>query len=501
MRASRTFETLLALTIGLAGPSAATAGPHATRATPELAAAVERQIALEMEWAGIPGLGLGVIEDGVPVVRRAFGVANVELGAPMTTATLVQLSSTSKAFTGVVAAELAQEGTLDLEAPAKSYLDDLPAAWGEVTVRQLLDHTSGLPEVLECETGDRAEALACVTALAPPDPPGARFRYNQTNYFLVLRILEKLSGKAFPDLMRERLFAPLGMLSTRYDGSHLDPVPGRATSYYPDGRGGLRLREFDFPEYLFSAAGLNGSLEDVVRFVSALDRGELLAPEWRAELWRAAVLADGSRSFYGLGWDLHDHGGGHFSVGHEGGRLTTLRHYLDEDLSVTVLTNGSTVRFDPDRIATRIAALFAPELATRMDAVEDAMRRHLLRDDLAGVLAAYRAALAAPDADRALDSESAINSLGYDLLARGRPDDAVALLRLNVERFPDSANAHDSLGEAYAAAGDPESALHQYRESLRLDPGNDNAKEWIERLEGNAAEGRDDGPAPKKRTG
>lgn len=490
MKTGKPLSIGLALATLLVAPRPATAQgeARADAKSSDDSEAVARQVELEMEWGGIPGLALAVLDHGVPVYERAFGLANVELGVPMTTSTLFQLSSTSKAFTGVAAALLAQDGVLDLDAPARSVLDDLPGAWGTITVRQLLDHTSGLPEVLECETADRSEALACVTAMEPPNRPGERFRYNQTNYFLVLRILEKLSGRSFPDFMRTRLFAPLGMLSTLYDGSHLDPVPGRATSYYPDGQGGLRLREFDFPEYLFSAAGLNSSLEDVVRFLGALDAGTLLAPGSRAELWREAVLADGSRSSYGLGWDLHDHGGGHRSAGHEGGRLTTLRRYLDDDLSVIVLTNGTSSRFEPDRIATRIAALFVPELGNPIDELSDRMRRHLMENDLPGALAAYREALEDPAVAANLDSEPTINALGYDLLARPWPDAAVALLRLNVERFPTSANAHDSLGEAYAATGDRESALRHYRESLRLDPENDNAEQWIDRLESGGEE-------------
>lgn len=437
---------------------------------------------LEMRWSGIPGIAVAVIADGVLVHRQAHGLASIELNAPLTTSTVFQLSSTSKTFTGVAAMMLAHDGKLDLDSPVGRYLEELPHAWRAVTVRQLLNHTSGLPEVLDCETPSREEALACVTRLPPlASGPGEVFRYNQTNYFLALMLIERVSKMPFKNFMNSRIFSPCGMLSTVYSGSNLDIVPGRATSYYPDEKGDFQQREFDFPEYLFSAAGLNSSLEDLIAFASALASNRLLNSEALAELWQDTNLGNGQVSTYGLGWDIKVHSNGSRSAGHEGGRLTTIRHFIDEGITVIVLSNGFTSPFNPDKIAEDIAAAFESDLADPADGLLRQMKSRILNGELDEAFAAYFAFIGDLEGLET-DTERIINSLGYQLLDRNLPAEAVRVLSLNVKRYPESANAHDSLGEAMAAAGDRESALHQYRESLRLDPSNHNAEEMIDRL-------------------
>lgn len=443
---------------------------------------LRRVIEIEKAWSGAPGLAVGVTREGRLLYEQANGLANVELQVPMTPSTVVQLSSSSKMFTGVAALVFAHEGLLDLDAPARRYLPELPETWSEVTVRHLLTHTSGLPEVLECETDSRDEAWACVTERPVPNAPGERFRYNQTNYFLALEILERLSGQAFPDLVQERVFTPAGMLSTTYAGCHRDVVPGRATSYYPAEDGGLELREFDFPDYLYSAAGLNASLEDLLRFDAALFAGRLVPTDELPRLWEEPTLDDGSVSSYGLGWDLRTHNQGLRSAGHEGGRLTTIRHFLDARMTVVVLANGSSSRFDPDRLALLVADVVVPGTAEASATLTLRMRESLLDGDLQSALATYREFVADPR-DAGEETENEINRLGYDLLGRRRTADAVAIFRLNVERYPESANAHDSLGEGLAELGQTDAAISHYRESLRLDPSNDNATRRIEALE------------------
>lgn len=133
-----------------------------------------RQIMLEQR---IPGLQIAVVKQGQIVLSEAYGLANVENGVPASRDTRFPLNSATKAFTGVAVAQLAQQGRLDLDAPASRYLDDLPAAWRQVRVRQLLAHTSGLPDILDANGllggGSEAQAWAAVTARPVKQPPGS----------------------------------------------------------------------------------------------------------------------------------------------------------------------------------------------------------------------------------------------------------------------------------------------------------------------------------------
>ncbi len=243
-------------------------------------------------------------------------------------------------------------------------------AWGGVTVHQLLTHTSGLPDVLVkpgrgpviAETGE--EALKKLAALPLPAGPGEKWAYNQTNYYLLLRIVEKLSGTALEEYFRQHFFEPLDMKSTRF-GDSRDVVTARATSY-ERGTAGLQTRWVTFPAFLHSAAGVNTSAPDFHRWVEALALGKLVKPASLEMMWETVKLRDGttfhhgkSSRGYACGFATDDRPG-HRSVGHSGGGTAAFRYFRDDRLVVVVLLNGNT---DPDEILEGIAAAYVPALA------------------------------------------------------------------------------------------------------------------------------------------
>jgi CubicO group peptidase (beta-lactamase class C family) len=409
------------------------------------------------------------------------GVADLEMNLPVGNATLYQLSSTAKIFTGTTLMTLVEDGLVTLDARVGQYLPEIPAEWQHVTVRQLLTHTSGLPDLVTCDDRPEADAVACALELGDPAPPGDRFSYNQTNYYLVQKIIEQVSGVAFPDLVAQRMFERFGITEFVYAGASDVPVPGRARSYYPDGAGGLEPRIYRFPDYLFAAAGLNVSLNGAVTWVQALEGDRILSPEARAAMWQEPTLNDGRVSTYAMGWDLKTHAPGHRSAGHSGGNLTTVRMFLRDSVSVVVLANGSSQRLDPDRLAEELAALIVPAVQTPAERLASEMRALLVTSGIDSVLQRLIAVMAAPGT---LDheAEAALNRLGYELLDRNRAADAVEVLRLVVEAFPDSWNAHDSLGEAYLAYGDWDAARSHYSRSVELNPDNDNGRAALREL-------------------
>jgi tetratricopeptide (TPR) repeat protein len=200
-------------------------------------------------------------------------------------------------------------------------------------------------------------------------------------------------------------------------------------------------------------------------------------------MWQQPKLENGRLSGYALGWNVRRHAGERRSAGHEGGGLTTFRRYIDDRLTVILLTNGTRYRFDPDELADALAAVFVPGLRSDEAGLLDRMRSawSASGEDIASSLAVYRSFVTSAEHASA-DTEAVLNRFGYDLLERSRPAAAVHVFRLNTERYPDSSNAHDSLGEGLAAAGEIREAMHHYRESLRLDPSNGNAEEMLRSL-------------------
>lgn len=320
------------------------------------------------EFFGITGGAVAVLRGEDVLYRETFGFANVEFRVPVTSDTRFQLSSSTKLFTGTLMAMLAREGLVDYSQPVRRYLPDLPESWSDVLLEDIMSHTSGLPEVLDCNESDDVEAaLRCVYALDRPTVRRDSFNYNQTNYLLALRVIESVTGESFPAVISRRILEPAGMSSAILNGDFHDVLQKRATDYYPNGNGGITIREYAFPTFLLSAAGMNATLDDMIAFAKVMSVDELLDANWKARMWRAPILSDGEASPYALGWDLRKLRGNAFSAGHEGGSLTTFRIYPASRLTVVVLTNGMHKSFGLDGFADVLAQSVDPGILTPPD--------------------------------------------------------------------------------------------------------------------------------------
>jgi CubicO group peptidase (beta-lactamase class C family) len=322
------------------------------------------------EFYGITGGAVAVLRDDQVIYRKTFGQANVELSVPVRADTRFQLSSSTKLFTSTLMTTLASEGLVDFAMPVRSYLPELPESWSDVLLEDIMSHLSGLPEVLECdENEDRDVALSCVYDLERPVPRRQEFIYNQTNYLLAMMVIESVTGKTYPDALASRVLEPAGMTSAVLNGDYHDIIPRRATSYYPDDEGGITLREYEFPWFLLSAAGLNATLDDMIAFAGAMSGDEILDSSWKNRMWRAPMLANDEPAGYALGWDLDELRDAKFSAGHEGGSLTTFRVYPDAGLSVVVLTNGMHQYFGLDEIADVLAQSVEIDILAPLDSI------------------------------------------------------------------------------------------------------------------------------------
>lgn len=314
----------------------------------------------------IPGACVAVLHKGKALERHALGWSNLELKTRATPETVFQLASASKTFTGVAVMSLVEEGKLDLNASIGTWLPDLPQSWKPITLRQLMNHTSGLPDVFRDETmtdlysDDPKELLTKLTSLPPVTSPGTKWEYDQTGYFLAGLIIEKVSGLPFETFMKRRFFGPLGMKSTSY-GDYYAVVPGRA-AYYTLEDGKLRHFLYPFARVMWTGAGLNTSIDDLFKWNRALDAGKLLKPSSLAAMWASTKLPDGTDAGYGMGWAVRKLPK-HRTVGHSGGNSSGYTKFLDDGVTIIVLTNLARAAFpDPliDRIAQRVIRGFMP---------------------------------------------------------------------------------------------------------------------------------------------
>lgn len=438
----------------------------------------------EMKERQIPGLQIMVIKHGKTVLSKVFGSASLQYGLPVTERSVFSINSATKSFTGVAIMQLVEQGKIDLQAPAARYLKDLPAAWQSITVAQLLNHTSGLPDIIDPQTsnllpGGADAAWTAVQALPMESSPGQRFSYNQTNYVLLAKIIELLGGEPFTAFIQHRQFDVAGMPNSSF-GDSLDVIPNKASSYRLAGDGKtLKNVIEDFPPYTRAGAGINTNVQDLRLWIAALQQGRLIKPASLKQLWLPTSFSDGRPAPWAMGWPAVRRAQ-HRAVAGIGGGRSAFYIYPDDDLAIIILTNlaGS----QPEQLIDTVAGFYVAELR-QVSGGGYATYRLRQRLEQAGYGDIERELAQVMDRHGLPQpSQNDLNSWGYRLLAKRKNKEAVAVLALAAQRYPDNANAHDSLAEAYEADRDTAAAIRHYRRSLALNPENRNAAKRLEVL-------------------
>ena len=310
-------------------------------AAPVQADAIDEYVRAQMAKNHIPAVSVAVVRDGTVTKLRSYGIANLEWDAAATDDTRYQLASATKPFTGLLLLQLVEQGRLALDDSIARFFPEAPEAWKPITVRHLATHTSGLAEV-DAATADAIVAAAMRQPLA--HPPGTVSAYGFTDYVVLAAILEKVTGKAYPDLLRDNIAVPLSMTATAFDNAASDG-PIRVADVLPRRAGVYRWekgtqRRFDFlygiPGY--AAGGLYTSAADLARLFVALEQGRLLKPASLTEMWTPARLPAGESEF-ALGWVVGRRQGRR-TVGHSGGpALADLLYFPDDRVAIVVLLN------------------------------------------------------------------------------------------------------------------------------------------------------------------
>jgi D-alanyl-D-alanine carboxypeptidase len=329
--------------------------------------AIDRFVRSEMDRQQIPGLALAVVKHGKIVKAKNYGVSNVEHSVPVIPETVFESASVGKQFTAAGVLLLAEEGKLGLDEPISRYLTNAPPAWDGITVRHLLNHTSGLPDyedkkLLNYRQDYTEEELVTFAAgLKLEFAPGSDWNYSNTGYVLLGIIMHRVAGKFYGDVLQERIFQPLGMTSTRVI-NETNLVPHRAAGYDLVG-GELKNPAWVSPSLNTTADGsLYLTALDVARWDAALYTDHPLSARIREQMWTPAKFGNGATTSlklggasYGCGWFL-DTVAGHRVVEHRGtwqGFRTFITRYLDDGLTVVVLCNLS--EGDPVAIAHGVA--------------------------------------------------------------------------------------------------------------------------------------------------
>jgi len=312
------------------------------------------------------GCVAGVALAGAAPVIVARGQADLEHAAPLTPATIIETGSLAKQLTAAAIVLLVQDGKLSLDDDIRRVLPEMPDYGAPITIRHLLNHTSGLREQwsLMALTGNgpgaQVHTNAMILDLASRQKglnfaPGAEFLYTNTNYALAAMIVERVSGTSLQAFTRQRLFQPLGMGHTQWRENFRTVVPGRASAYAPTDAGFVANMPFTS---VYGNGGLLTTVGDLLTWNAFLDRPSSLpgGPALAAALQTPGRLSSGAPLDYGLGLEItRDHG--RRLVSHSGstaGYKTWLGRYPDEGVSIALMCNNGGI--DPVALGERIAA-------------------------------------------------------------------------------------------------------------------------------------------------
>jgi CubicO group peptidase (beta-lactamase class C family) len=462
---------------------------HAAHAQ-DHAAKIHDVLALAHKYRQFNGSAL-VAQNGKVIYKGAFGPANMEWNIPNTPDSRFRLGSITKQFTAMLTLQLVEQDKLKLDAKISDYLPDYRKDVGnKVMIHHLLTHTSGIPSYTSqpgfFENVSRNpykvdEFLKKYASGELEFEPGAKYSYNNSGYFLLGAIIERVTGKPYEQVLKENIFDPVGMKNTGYD-HHDTIIPKRASGYSKtaDGYTNALYLDMSIP---YAAGSLYSTVEDLYLWDQSLYTEKQLSAQSKALMFKP-FLQD-----YAYGWvvrnasfkqndqpvQLITHGGG------INGFTTMIVRYPKEKNLIVMLDNTGSSYLD--RLSDSIARIlynqpYEPPKISIVSLLEDT----IIEKGIEAGIAQYRE-LKAKQAATYDFSEGELNQLGYRLLRSGKAKEAIEIFKLNVEAYPQAFNTYDSLAEAYASVNERELAIQNYKKSVELNPNNTNAAEVLKRLE------------------
>lgn len=433
-----------------------------------------------------------VARNGQPLISKGYGMANHELRVPNKPQTAFRIGSLTKQFTATAIMMLQERRKLNVKEPICKYLENCPAAWQNVTIHHLLTHTSGIPSYTSLPDFGKISAqhftFAGFVDVFRDKPlefkPGDKFDYSNSGYYLLGLIVEQVSGASYAEFLRGNVFLPLGMKNSGYDDSST-VVPNRASGYY------RRKNSFFNADYMnmtipYSAGALYSTTEDLLIWEQALYTDKIIPRTSLDEMFKPLSKKVNRNWDYGYGWGI----GKKFDravIGHSGeinGFSSMLIRFPSERVTVIVLSNNQNA--NAEEIGEGLSAIvFGAPYDLPAPPVSEMLAATIDQKGIAFALKQYRELKRAQPNNYDFFTEPVLDRLGYDLLRNKKVQEAIEILKLNVEMFPTSSNVYDSFGEAYMVNGDKELAIKNYEKSLELNPKNTNAVDMLKKLRGN----------------
>ncbi|HNR55021.1 MAG TPA: serine hydrolase [Flavobacteriales bacterium] len=426
-------------------------------------------------------------DQGEVIYHKAFGLANREWNVPNTIRSRYKLASLGKQFTALLILQMVDEGKVALDDPLVKYIPAYRVKDAErITLRQVLSHTSGMPNYhaipdFDSIVAKQPRTLERFVDLFMDKPllfePGSASHYTNLGYSALALVAQRVGGLPFSELLRTKIFEPAGMLDSFTEDDQA--VKPHMTNGYVNTWTGYDREAYRDPSSVIGSGNVTSTAMDLFRYDQALRNGKLLSDSMQRE-WIEPVLGD-----HALGWMVMRVAGedqDSLTIAyHDGGNrgfTTVMYRFIGTDRCIVVLSN--TGMYDVYAVAGRISRILRGQVVPPVQIPLVAAFARVLgnegRDPACTFFRQHR-----NDPAYSLDG-AAVNMLGYQLMGRGRLEDAICVFQMNVEAFPEVGDPYDSLAEAYMKQGRRELAIANYQRSLELDPQNDNAKVMLQKL-------------------
>lgn len=424
--------------------------------------------------------GSALIADNFETIfKKGYGLANMEWNIPNTPDTKFRIGSVTKQFTSMLIMQLVEKGKIKLDGKITDYLPYYRKDTGDkITIELLLTHSSGIPSYTSRE--DFGEKVS--RKFYKPDDfvkeycsgdlefePGSQFLYNNSGYFILGAIIEKVTGMTYEEALKKNILEPLGMKDTGYDWSEI--VISKRASGYDKNFSGYKNTSYVDMSLPYSAGSLYSTVEDLLIWDKALQTDKLLSNKWKEELFKPRADAFGGK--YAFGWILQKKkiSDEEFDVVTHGGSINgfnTINYIIPKKGQAVILFSNASAAPLNEMADKIIDILNGEEIKPPLKSLAGYLHEIINEEGIDTAIEKFDALKNEIDVFSLRENE--MNMLGYEMLTENRLDEALGVFKLNVREYPKSYNVYDSYGEALLKKGIKDSAIVYYKKSLELNP-------------------------------
>lgn len=428
---------------------------------------IDKYISQIQNRYAIPGISLAVIQNGKIIHRNNYGKANIENNIPVSDKSIFRIYSLTKLIIATGTFQLIEQGKLSLEDSVSKYIDGLPKTWNSIQIKNLLTQSSGLPDIVNYEKLEENVAQEKVFTDAVAFKKGEKFEYNQTNFWLLQKVIESVSKQDIETFITQNQFSEITKKSVFFSTDSRDIILNRVTPYFNYDTGKIQISLPNNGSYLNSCNGINITMESFLIWDKKLNSNKLINEKSKKSMWEAFPYSKSNEKFT-FGWDERVING-HLSYGFSGGRITAYRNFPKDNLSIIFLANGlGGNNFDVENIVNQIAYLVDNDIidynVLAFESLINSAQNNI--DNFKNTFTTLK------NNPKYLNVnfEEHLNAIGYMLLNEKKTPDAVFVFTLNTTEYPKSFNTFDSLGEVFQVNKDFEKALLNYTKAKELNP-------------------------------